>query len=50
MTVEGYRTYTAYHPDKFVKKLFEQIKVLSHIATRSNGGKPQQDIWIVQKS
>ena len=50
MTVEGHRTYTAYHPIEFIYKLFKQFKVLEHIETPSNGGKAQQDIWIVQKS
>ncbi len=49
MTTEGHRTFTAYHPASFMKKLFEGMKILDHIETPSNGGKAQQDIWIVQK-
>lgn len=48
-TIEGHRTFSAYHPDLFMKKLFQQMKVLDFIVTPTNGGKPQQDIWIVQK-
>lgn len=49
MTVEGHRTFTAYHPELFMEKLFRKMKVLDHVVTPSNGGKAQQDIWIVQK-
>jgi len=50
MTTVGHRTYSAYHPIPFMKKLFEGMKILDHLEIPSNNGKAQQDIWIVQKT
>lgn len=49
MTIEGHRTYTAYHPAGFMNKLFEKLKILEHIEIPTSGSKAQQDIWIVGK-
>ncbi len=48
-TTAGHRTFTAYHPLKFMNKLFENMRILEHVEIPSNNGKAQQDIWIVQK-
>ncbi len=49
MTEEGHRTFTAYHPEKFMKKLFSKMTVLDHIEIPSTTGKAQQDVWLVRK-
>jgi len=46
---EGHRTFAAFHPDAFTANLFEKFKVLEHIAQKPGEGKPQQDIWVIQK-
>lgn len=48
-TVEGHRTFGAYHPVEFMQKLFGKLKVMEHVVTKTTGKKPQQDIWIFQK-
>lgn len=49
MTKEGHRTFSAYHPELFMQKLFMEMKILNHIENPSNGSKAQQDIWLLQK-
>lgn len=46
---EGHRTYSAFHPDEFVKKLFADFEVLEHIDSYNNNGRPEQDIWVLRK-
>lgn len=48
---EGHRTYTAYHPVSFMNDLFVSngLKIIEHIEQDSNNGKPQQDIWLLEK-
>ncbi|ALR29481.1 methyltransferase type 11 [Chryseobacterium sp. IHB B 17019] len=46
---EGHRTYSAFHPEDFVKKLFSDYEILEHIDSFINNGKPEQDIWILKK-
>ena len=48
---EGHRTYTAYHPEAFVRQLFSDTEILEHIVINPVHAKvaPQQDIWIVKK-
>jgi SAM-dependent methyltransferase len=48
-TKEGHRTYGAYHPVDFVKKLAGDNKVIEFEEGNFINGKPQQDIWIFQK-
>lgn len=49
-TKEGHRTYSAFHPIKFMKKLFAKADVLEHIERmpEPDGWLPQ-DVWIIQK-
>lgn len=49
-TKEGHRTYGAFHPEIFVKGLIGNNKVLEHIEGKIVNNKPQQDLWIIQKS
>jgi SAM-dependent methyltransferase len=46
---EGHRTFAAFHPEAFTKKLFSKFNVLEHVTQKPSGEKPQQDIWIIQK-
>ncbi len=47
---EGHRTYSAFHPNGFMKKLFQEVEILEHIELQSNtAGWVPQDIWIVKK-
>lgn len=48
--LEGHRTYSAFHPEDFMKKLFKEVEILEHIVTpvKSKSWLPQ-DIWIVKK-
>ena len=48
---EGHRTYTAYHPKKYLEQLFVSNNniVLDHIEQESTNNKAQQDIWILKK-
>ena len=47
---EGHRTYGAFHPIPFVKKLAGDNNILEFIEGDVINGKPQQDIWIFQKN
>ncbi len=47
---EGHRTYSAFHPVKFMNKLFREAKVREHVVLPyENSNYPPQDIWIVEK-
>jgi ubiquinone/menaquinone biosynthesis C-methylase UbiE len=47
---EGHRTYSAFHPKEFMKKLFNNATILEHIEkTNDNPNKPPQDFWIIRK-
>jgi ubiquinone/menaquinone biosynthesis C-methylase UbiE len=48
-TKEGHRTFGAFHPPAFVKKLIGKNEILEHIPGIIKDSKPQQDIWIVKK-
>ena len=48
-TKEGHRTYGAYHPVGFVKKLAGDNEVVEWVEGGFIKGKPQQDVWIFQK-
>jgi SAM-dependent methyltransferase len=47
-TKVGHRTYAAFHPESFVKRLFSGHEVLEHIEGEVTNGKPHQDIWIIR--
>ncbi len=47
---EGHRTFSAFHPIGFIKKLFENAEILEHIVTKPGKQKIlPQDIWIIRK-
>lgn len=49
-TKEGHRTYSAFQPKEFMVKLVAKNTVLEHIPGTIKNGKPEQDVWIIQKS
>jgi ubiquinone/menaquinone biosynthesis C-methylase UbiE len=47
---EGHRTYSAFHPKKFMRHLFEKQVILEHIETPAENTEDiPQDVWIIQK-
>lgn len=49
-TKEGHRTYSAFHPKKFMEELFAPAEILEHIERKpENGGWLPQDVWILRK-
>jgi len=48
-TKEGHRTFGAFQPETFVRKLIGDNVILEHIPGLINNGKPQQDVWIIKK-
>jgi ubiquinone/menaquinone biosynthesis C-methylase UbiE len=47
---EGHRTYSAFHPEKFIRKLFSNSIILEHVVTNPTGKTwLPQDIWIIKK-
>ena len=47
---EGHRTYAAFHPPDFMKKLFSAFKIEDHITPAPEKGKwLPQDIWVLRK-
>ncbi|MCF8308385.1 MAG: class I SAM-dependent methyltransferase [Bacteroidales bacterium] len=49
-TKEGHRTFAAYQPPPFIKAITKSHEILTHWEGDIRNGKPQQDIWIIQKS
>ena len=49
-TLEGHRTFAAYHPPKRIKSMFEdKFKVLEHIPGKKESWGTSQDQWILEK-
>jgi len=49
-TKEGHRTFSAFHPPIFMQKLFQNMKIETHIVSQPEKGKwLPQDIWIIRK-
>jgi len=46
---EGHRTFAAYQPPQFMKKLFSEVDILEHIIREPEGNYIPQDVWIVRK-
>lgn len=47
---EGHRTFSAFQPIGFMKKLFDNVEILEHVDTKPENGKwLPQDIWILKK-
>ncbi len=48
---EGHRTFSAFHPTPFAKKLFNNAKIAEHIVLKSDTKSwVPQDIWVVEKT
>ena len=48
-TMEGHRTYIAFHPPAYVSSWLADFTLLKHVPGTLKNGKPQQDIWLFQK-
>jgi ubiquinone/menaquinone biosynthesis C-methylase UbiE len=46
---EGHRTFAAYQPPEFMRKLFSDIEILEHVTREPEGNYIPQDIWIIRK-
>lgn len=47
---EGHRTFSAFHPKKYMEKLFSNAEILEHLETKpENNSWLPQDIWLVKK-
>ena len=46
---EGHRSFAAYHPVQFMKKLFSNVQMLEHVVKKREGNYFPTDIWIVKK-
>jgi SAM-dependent methyltransferase len=44
----GHRTWSAFHPVQFVKKLAEGHEVIDFEEGSKSNGQPQQDVWIIR--
>jgi SAM-dependent methyltransferase len=49
-TKEGHRTFGAFQPNSFVRKLIGNNQILEHVPGVLIDRKPQQDIWIIKKT
>jgi hypothetical protein len=50
MVKEGHRTFSAFQPPEYMKKLFRNARILEHINPAQEKGRAiPQDIWIIQK-
>lgn len=46
---EGHRTFAAYQPPEFMRKLFSEMEILEHVTREPEGNYIPQDVWIVRK-
>jgi ubiquinone/menaquinone biosynthesis C-methylase UbiE len=46
---EGHRTFAAYQPSDFMRKLFSEVDLLEHVTREPEGNYIPQDVWIVRK-
>jgi ubiquinone/menaquinone biosynthesis C-methylase UbiE len=46
---EGHRSFAAYQPTEFMKKLFYEVEILEHVRREPEGNYFPPDIWIVRK-
>lgn len=47
---EGHRVYGAFHPPAKMRTIFENyFNVLAHVPGTIQNGKPEQDVWVLQK-
>ena len=47
---EGHRTYSTFHPEIFIRNLFNNFKILKHIILKQEKNQIiPQDVWIIEK-
>lgn len=46
---DGHRTFAAFQPPSFVKKLVGNNQIVEHVKGNIIDGKTEQDIWIIKK-
>ena len=46
---EGHRTFAAYQPPQFMRKLFSEVEILERVTREPEGNYIPQDVWIVRK-
>ncbi len=47
---EGHRSFAAYQPTEFMRKLFTEVEILEHVTKEPIGNYFPPDIWIVRKT
>ena len=48
-TKEGHRTFVAFQPEVFVRKIFNSASEIFHLPGADNNGSLSQDVWIIRK-
>ena len=48
-TREGHRTFSAFQPEGFMRKMMQGVEVLEHVSREPEGNYIPQDIWIIKK-
>jgi hypothetical protein len=49
-TTEGHRSYVAFHPEAYFRKLVKDFEVLAFSPGNVDALKPQQDVWVLRKN
>ena len=49
-TVEGHRSYVAFHPPEYFELLVQDFEILAFSPGDVNAMKPQQDVWVLRKN
>ena len=47
---EGHRTFAAYQPPEFMKKLLKDVEILEHVTREPESKYIPQDVWIIRKN
>lgn len=48
---EGHRTYSAFHPKRYMQALFADVTILEHIERKPQEGRAlPQDVWLIEKN
>jgi len=48
-TKEGHRTFSAFQPEGYMKKLLLGVEILEHVKRKPDNNNIHQDIWIIRK-
>ena len=49
-TVEGHRSYVAFHPPEYFERLVKDFEILAFSPGDMNSMKAQQDVWVLRKN